>query len=863
MSLPEKPVHDGWLASSIAPDQAVQLVQLFRHPGELTFIQSLPERGDVGPTIEVSGPQGPLRRRANASQQVSLNELAQGPFRDVNPHRCGVYWTVNPLAPGATARKAHQVARVAAVFIDLDGSPLPEVFPLPPTAVVETSPGRYHVYWSVTDLPKEEFSRVQQHLSAQFGADPVVNDLPRLMRLPGYWHGKHEERFLSRLVETRVDARYTRADLLRAFPDLQEALAPMPEKPRPVAATPPPSPRCEQSHGGARLDWGVGQVAGAPPGQRNDTLNRVAYTLGGAVANGELDEATVSAALLAAAQQAGLEPTEARRTLHSGLQAGLQRPLAAQETPAASHASPLALALPKFVDPGTDVASAHVLEASGVLARLRYTPGLGWLTYDPRRGVWVQDPGEVRAVHVAGEVLRREVGKALQFAIEQRLDKGKQDLYLRWARRVGDMKGLRSALDAARGLPAFLTPLEAWDAPPHLVNCLNGTLDVRTGTLHPHRPDDLLTWQSGAAYQPDVEHPAVARLLELLRKDGRDEFLHRLLGSALYGEAPNETLTVFQGEGGTGKGTLIAAVLAVLGDYAGVIPVELLLASSRGEASTGPKPELLALRGKRLIVAGEPPKGGRFNAGRVKGMTGNDFITARGLHQDPVTFKPKFKVLLHTNYPVAASHDDSGMQRRMVVVPFQAKPDRPDPDFKRTLEQDPGARSALLNWMVSGCRAWLNDRCDLKTSGAISQATQAYWSEQDTLGAFVDEFLTFDPAGSLPAARLTALFKAWQEERKQPGVTLPNYAELTTYLQDKGVRQQRSKTQRHWQGIREPDPAGDRVTAVTPVTPLTGVSLTGEPNRGGTLDGPVIAVTRVTTDDVTDPAVPVWVSEAL
>ncbi|PJI51537.1 hypothetical protein CTI14_58350, partial [Methylobacterium radiotolerans] len=93
----------------------------------------------------------------------------------------------------------------------------------------------------------------------------------------------------------------------------------------------------------------------------------------------------------------------------------------------------------------------------------------------------------------------------------------------------------------------------------------------------------------------------------------------------------------------------------------------------------------------------------------------------------------------HTNYPVAASHDDSGMQRRMVVVPFQARPDRPDPDFKRTLEQDPDARSALLNWMLSGCRASAERSYDLKKSGAtpttrsrpattIPACSAAWWS---------------------------------------------------------------------------------------------------------------------------------------
>jgi hypothetical protein len=129
--------------------------------------------------------------------------------------RVGVFFCVNAIDPEAKRRGNDTVCRVAAVFLDLDGKPLPaDGFPLPPTAIVESSPGRWHVYWAVSDLPLSEFTAAQKHLAKLYGGDETVSDLARVMRLPGYWHGKAEEGFLSRLVELNPEAQYTRADLL-------------------------------------------------------------------------------------------------------------------------------------------------------------------------------------------------------------------------------------------------------------------------------------------------------------------------------------------------------------------------------------------------------------------------------------------------------------------------------------------------------------------------------------------------------------------------------------------------------------------------------------------------------------------------
>jgi hypothetical protein len=80
------------------------------------------------------------------------------------------------------------------------------------------------------------------------------------------------------------------------------------------------------NYGRRALEAEVGRVALAPVGQRNDALNAAAYALGQLIAGGALDANEVAAALLLAAERAGLEAGEARATIASGLLSGAAAP---------------------------------------------------------------------------------------------------------------------------------------------------------------------------------------------------------------------------------------------------------------------------------------------------------------------------------------------------------------------------------------------------------------------------------------------------------------------------------------------------------------------------------------------------------
>jgi hypothetical protein len=145
----------------------------------------------------------------------------------LNDAGAGIFVAVNKT--DLKGRSKTNITRVRAVFIDLDGEPLPEPIHVEPHIIVESSPERWHVYWLVADLPFDKFSVVQKRLALHYRSDQAVHDLPRVMRLPGFVHRKATP-FLSRLVEINEFAAYTAENLIVGVPEL-------PPKPKQTTTT--------------------------------------------------------------------------------------------------------------------------------------------------------------------------------------------------------------------------------------------------------------------------------------------------------------------------------------------------------------------------------------------------------------------------------------------------------------------------------------------------------------------------------------------------------------------------------------------------------------------------------------------------
>jgi hypothetical protein len=92
-------------------------------------------------------------------------------------------------------RKAANIVRPRALYVDADGDKQAQhcinilnacgVYPS-----MAVNSGRGCHFYICTDVPLNQFSVLQKRLITKLGTDPAVNDLARLMRLPGTLHLK-------------------------------------------------------------------------------------------------------------------------------------------------------------------------------------------------------------------------------------------------------------------------------------------------------------------------------------------------------------------------------------------------------------------------------------------------------------------------------------------------------------------------------------------------------------------------------------------------------------------------------------------------------------------------------------------------
>lgn len=192
------------------------------------FLQALDPMGEF--TFQVFGDavkDPALVRTMHGRFDQHRSELAR-----LNEAGAGVFITVNRT--NGKDRKTENIIGVRAVFLDLDGAPLPEEWPLEPHFLIESSPERYHAYWLVSEgFPLDNFEAVQKAIAQRFNGDPSVCDLPRVMRIPGFIHQKKEP-FQSRILrDWSQEPRYSPDQILSIFP---------------VSETKPPGPKLDSGN---------------------------------------------------------------------------------------------------------------------------------------------------------------------------------------------------------------------------------------------------------------------------------------------------------------------------------------------------------------------------------------------------------------------------------------------------------------------------------------------------------------------------------------------------------------------------------------------------------------------------------------
>jgi putative DNA primase/helicase len=608
--------------------------------------------------------------------------------------------------------------------------------------------------------------------------------------------------------------RWSNEDPIADLPDWLLELVQKPEAPpRPAPESfRSPAPGGGTTYGLAALDGELEKLRQAGDRTRNNTLNLVAFRVGQLIPH-ELERGHVEAALHYAAIGIELDDGEARKTIASGLDGGVKSPRYREAPESFKGRRHLAdVSLPKRPDPKEPAPPADSPAASDAAARrgfpltdlgnaerlvdlhgsrIRYChPWQTWLVWDGRR--WARDRS-ARAELLATETVRRIYVEASEASEEQ-----ERKAIADWAKRSEANVRIRAMLDLATSRPGVPVLPEDLDVNPWVLNCRNGTLDLATGELRPHDPDELLTKLAPVDFNPEAKcelldtflHGATGGDAEL------QAFVQRAAGYTLVGNTAEEVLFLIHGPAAAGKSTFLEAFKAALGDYAITMNFEALLPRS---AVGGATPDIARLAGQRFVCSIEVDQGRRLAEGLVKTLTGGDTITARPLYREPFEFRPSHTFWLAANHAPTVREDDDGMWRRILRVPFEhpVPRDQRDPQVKTLLQDADFGRPAVLAWAVKGCLDW-RARGGLDVPSAVRDATQAYREEMDPLRDFVEDCCLVGPEYWAATTTLMEQYVKWTHDN---GVTHPiSRDRVAQGLKARGAKKEGTRP-RGWRGI--------------------------------------------------------------
>ena len=184
------------------------------------------------------------------------------------------------------------------------------------------------------------------------------------------------------------------------------------------------------------------------------------------------------------------------------------------------------------------------------------------------------------------------------------------------------------------------------------------------------------------------------------REDLRKHVL-KLLASCLEGMNREQLYYFFIGVGSNGKSKLVTLMRLVFGDYQ--TSLQATVFTRKRPESGAANPDIMAIKCRRFIYSQEPDHQEPLNTSRMKQMSGEDIIEARGLFRDQEKFKVMGKMFMMCNRLPPINSMDNGTWRRIRVIPFESRfeePDHPDLIAKKPnfYPRDNSLDEKLMTW---------------------------------------------------------------------------------------------------------------------------------------------------------------------
>ncbi|VUZ29066.1 DNA primase family protein [Acetobacterium wieringae] len=585
---------------------------------------------------------------------------------------------------------------------------------------------------------RRQFRPIQKALAAVFQGDPVISNLSRVMRLPGFFHNKQEP-VLVTCIKFDPQLRYTQAEITAALAAVTGTMVPA------IAAAKP-------STGTASIP-GFFADTEMPDPQR--MITSCAF-----LSHARDNAATLSEPLWYAmiTQLAALPGGVA--AIH-----GLSRDYP-DYTAAATEKK-----IAQFKNTGAGPMTCETLKGWGYACprrsscpakapwELGKTPLPSWYRkkangYRLMPGILANELAKHKRIFYAGEAYYQYLGGVYKMVDDRHCQKIVRK-YLR--PELVSMAQINDVL--SQWTVEISRSAQGLNRDKGTINLKNGRYDLATGQLKPHDPNILSTIQLQAGFEKTAVAPIfMAFLADCLDADSQ-LLLQEIFGYLLIPETCAQKAFVFVGAGGAGKSTLLAVAQDVL---LGAVNVANIPWQNLGDRF-----KTAELFGMLANIFADLPSKSLEDNGLFKSITGEDFITAERKNKDPFSFKATARLVFSCNsLPKNLGDRSEAFYRRLIIVPFLP----PKPPAQRDLylkDKLKNEAAGILNWALAGlARLSANHYCFSQSAKSVA-ALDAYRIAGSSVRSFVDERCALKRSNQAPA---TQLFIAYQHYCQESGL---------------------------------------------------------------------------------------------
>lgn len=454
----------------------------------------------------------------------------------------------------------------------------------------------------------------------------------------------------------------------------------------------------------------------------------------------------------------------------------------------------------------TDVGNAEIVERRN-RGKMLFCDALGWLVYNDTLGVWEADEHAARGkcIEFTDVMLDKskylydeEFQKALQEASSGKIQISKETVA--FYKHAINSRG-RHAIDNMLSLckPNMHIKAKALDANPFDLNTPGGIVDLRTGEIRAHDPKALCTHRTTVT--PSMDGMSIwLDFIDLITCGDTElaKYLQLNAGMSIIGKVTAEYAVFAIGSGRNGKSTYYGALSDVLGDYAGAIDSDALIADNRDKRFA-----FSGIRGKRLVTCGELEENKKLSTKALKAISSaTDKMLLQQKYKDEEEIERTFHLTLFTNFLPKVNATDNGTWRRIEVIPFNATM----PTGKQEIKDYAGyladhAGGAILKWMIDGAVELYKANYNITAfrPDAVDDATTQYRESESWINNFLEDCFEVKKDGFVRAGDLQ---KIWGIYSRMNNLPARSRAELTKALENNGfTKQTGGQNKTYWYGL--------------------------------------------------------------